>query len=78
MTRGKCQIKKKKNQLLLQSIFGPLRNTATLQVKSNVPSSEPYLLKIKRHFILQTPEFTTHNSFFQNSLFLLIISNSAR
>lgn len=57
--------KNKTHQLLLQSIFGPLRDAATLQVKSKAPSSEPYLLNIKRHFILQTPEFTTDNSFFQ-------------
>lgn len=57
--------KKKKNQLLLQSILGPLSDAASLQVKSNAPSSESYLLNIKRHLILQTPKFTTHNSFLQ-------------
>lgn len=31
------------NQLLLQSILGPLRDAATLQVKSNAPSSEPFV-----------------------------------
>lgn len=35
--------KKKKNQFLLQSILGPLRDAATLQVKSDAPSSEPFV-----------------------------------
>ena len=33
----------KKNQFLLQSILGPLRDAATLQVKSDAPSSEPFV-----------------------------------
>lgn len=67
-----------KNQLLLQSILGPPRDAAALQVKSNAPSSEPYLLNIKRHFISQTPQGSYTEFILANYLCLLLFSNWAR
>lgn len=52
--RFKTQKQNQQKTPLLQNILGPLSDAATLQVKLNAPSSEPYLLNIKTLHLTNT------------------------